>query len=178
MCFLKRSLNSKKACIDQKQYLCRMKELTISYTLLASWHDLPPADKQLVEQAYAIADKAYAPYSNFCVGAVVQFDDQSVLCGNNQENIAFPSGMCAERTVLFYAGANFPDKQIQKLVVVGRGELTDADSLLSPCGACRQVMVESEQRQSHPIELILVSQNNRTIRLKTTRDLLPFSFGT
>jgi len=154
-----------------------MKELTIPYVLLDTWKELSTTDQELVEQAYDVAQKAYAPYSNFFVGALIQFDDLSVLCGNNQENIAFPSGLCAERTALFYAGANFPDKEIKKIVVVGKGELTEIESLLSPCGACRQVMIESEQRQKHSIELILVSQNNKTICLKSCRDLLPFAFG-
>jgi len=154
-----------------------MQELKISYKLLDTWKELPTEDQELVTQAYKTAEKAYAPYSNFFVGAIVQFDDKSTLCGNNQENIAFPSGLCAERTVLFYAGANFPEKKIKKIVVVGHGELTNTDSLLSPCGACRQVMIESEQRQNREIEVIIVSQNNKTICIKSCSNLLPFAFG-
>jgi len=150
-----------------------MHTLTISYDLFNSWEELPPLDRELIEQAYQIAHKAYAPYSQFFVGAALRLEDQTIVCGSNQENIAYPSGLCAERTALFFAGANYPDTKIQKMAVVGWGELTDPTSLLSPC---RQVMIESEKRQKTAIEVILVSQNKKTICLKTMRDLLPFAF--
>lgn len=153
-----------------------MEELRIQYDLLNSWKELSEQDINLVEKAYQIAEKAYAPYSEFHVGASVLLEDGTVILGNNQENAAFPSGTCAERTALFYTGANYPDKKILKIVVVAKGEFTDFDSILSPCGGCRQVMLESEQRQDEPIEVILVSQNEKTIRLKSVRDLLPFAF--
>lgn len=153
-----------------------MEELRIQYNLLNSWKELSEQDKLLVEKAYQIAEKAYAPYSHFHVGASVLLEDGTVVLGNNQENVAFPSGTCAERTALFYAGANFPDKEIFKIVIVAKGELTDFENILSPCGGCRQVMLESEQRQNKPIEVILVSQNEKTILLKSVKDLLPFAF--
>lgn len=153
-----------------------MKELSINYELFDTWKDLSQDDQILVQKAYEIAQKAYAPYSKFHVGASVLLEDGSIVLGNNQENVAFPSGTCAERTALFYAGANFPDKKIIKIVVVAKGEFADLESVLSPCGGCRQVMLESELRQETPIEVILVSQNEKTIRLKSVKDLLPFAF--
>ncbi len=153
-----------------------MKELIIRYAYLDSWKELPEEDKELVGKAYQASEKAYAPYSNFFVGASVLLEDGTIVLGNNQENAAFPSGTCAERTAVFYAGANFPDKKIKKIAVVAKGDFADPDSLLSPCGGCRQVMLESEQRQDEPIEIILVSGNERTVRLKSVRDLLPFAF--
>ncbi len=153
-----------------------MKELSINYELFDTWKDLSQDDQVLVQKAYEIAKKAYAPYSKFHVGASVLLEDGSIVLGNNQENVAFPSGTCAERTALFYAGANFPDKKIIKIVVVAKGEFADLESVLSPCGGCRQVMLESELRQETPIEVILVSQNEKTIRLKSVKDLLPFAF--
>ena len=153
-----------------------MKEFVVRYIYLDSWKNLPEDEKTLVEQAYNIAEKAYAPYSKFYVGASVLLEDGTVVLGSNQENIAFPSGTCAERTALFYAGANFPDKKIKKIVVVAKGDFVDTENVLSPCGSCRQVMLESEQRQKEPIEVILVSQNEKTIRLKQVQDLLPFAF--
>lgn len=153
-----------------------MKELIIRYTYLDSWKELPAEDQILVEKAYQAAEKAYAPYSGFFVGASVLLEDGTVVQGNNQENAAFPSGICAERTALFYAGATYPDKKILKIVVVAKGDFADMESLLSPCGGCRQVMLESEERQNEPIEVILVSQNEKTVLLKTVRDLLPFAF--
>lgn len=153
-----------------------MKELIIRYAYLDSWKELPEEDKELVGKAYQASEKAYAPYSNFFVGASVLLEDGTIVLGNNQENAAFPSGTCAERTAVFYAGANFPDKKIKKIAVVAKGSFADPDSLLSPCGGCRQVMLESEQRQDEPIEIILVSGNERTVRLKSVQDLLPFAF--
>lgn len=153
-----------------------MKELHISYDLFESWKDLSQEDQLLVNKAYEIAAKAYAPYSKFHVGASVLLEDGTIVLGNNQENVAFPSGTCAERTALFYAGANHSDKKIIKIVIVAKGEFADLESVLSPCGGCRQVMLESEMRQDTPIEVILVSQNEKTIRLKSVADLLPFAF--
>lgn len=153
-----------------------MEELRIRYNLLNSWKELPEQDKLLVEKAYQIAENAYAPYSQFHVGASVLLEDGTIVLGSNQENAAFPSGTCAERTALFYTGANFPDKKILKIVIVAKGEFADFDNILSPCGACRQVMLESEQRQNKPIEVILVSQNKKTILLKSVKNLLPFAF--
>lgn len=153
-----------------------MEELRIHYNFLNSWKELPEQDQLLVEKAYQIAEKAYAPYSHFHVGASVLLEDGAIVLGSNQENAAFPSGTCAERTALFYTGANFPDKKILKIVIVAKGEFTDFESILSPCGGCRQVMLESEQRQNKSIEVILVSQNEKTILLKSAKDLLPFAF--
>ncbi|MBX2948306.1 MAG: cytidine deaminase [Crocinitomicaceae bacterium] len=154
-----------------------MEELRIQYQSLDSWKQLPDEEKELVEKAYGASEKAYAPYSNFNVGACLLLEDGTTVLGNNQENAAFPSGTCAERTALFYAGANFPDKKIKTLVVVAKGDFVDIDRILSPCGGCRQVMLESEKRQETPIKVILVSQNERTIALNSVSDLLPFAFS-
>ena len=101
----------------------------------------------------------------------------TLLTGSNQENIAYPSGLCAERVALFYAGSNFPSEQIETLCVVAKGELLDVEKLLSPCGSCRQVMIETEMRQQKNMRVILVSQNKKTIIFDSASDLLPFAFG-
>lgn len=152
-------------------------EFQFSYTFLTHWHQLPAADQHLVDQAILAMQKAYAPYSNFKVGASVLLENGQIICGSNQENVAFPSGLCAERVALNYVGANFPDVVIDTLCVVARGELMPEDHMLSPCGGCRQVMLESENRQVPPIRVILVNQDHRTIILNAVRDLLPFGFG-
>lgn len=154
-----------------------MKEVTIRYDLLESWQELPQEDRLLVEQAYAISQDAYAPYSNFLVGAAVLLENGKVVLGSNQENIAFPSGLCAERVALFYTGANYPDQKVLKIAIVAKGELLPENNVLSPCGSCRQVMLESEIRQSQPFEVILVSQTGKTMIFKSAVDLLPFAFG-
>jgi len=152
-------------------------DFQFSYAFLTHWHQLHAADQHLVDQANLAMQKAYAPYSNFKVGASVLLENGQIICGSNQENVAFPSGLCAERVALNYVGANFPDVAIDTLCVVARGELMPEDHMLSPCGGCRQVMLESENRQVPPIRVILVNQDHRTIILNAVRDLLPFGFG-
>ena len=155
-----------------------MKEsFTFNYQLFSNWTDLPEQEQRLVDKAYEAMENAYAPYSEFKVGACALMDDGSFILGNNQENAAFPSGICAERVALFYAGANFPNKKELTLCIVAKGELMPASQLLSPCGGCRQVMLESENRQKQPIRVILVNQDGRTMVLDSVIQLLPFGFG-
>lgn len=153
------------------------KTLTINYQEFSSYQDLGAGIQELVQEAYAIADQAYAPYSEFHVGAVVEFADGTKITGNNQENIAYPSGLCAERVALFYAGAQFPGEVIKRLVIVAKGDLVAKDACLSPCGSCRQVIAESERRQGDAIEIYLVSQSGRTFVFSSIQDLLIFPFG-
>lgn len=154
-----------------------MKELVIRYEEFDSLNELSTEIQLLVKKAYEVAENAYAPYSNFQVGAAVLLDDSTIVLGSNQENAAYPSGMCAERTALFYAGANFPTKKIKKIVIVSKGIFSTVDDVLSPCGSCRQVLIESEKRQGDAIEVILVNQNNKTIQFSSAQNLLPFAFG-
>ena len=110
-----------------------MKEsFTFNYQLFSNWTDLPEQEQHLVDKAYEAMENAYAPYSEFKVGACALMDDGSFILGNNQENAAFPSGICAERVALFYAGANFPNKKVLTLCIVAKGELMPASQLLSP----------------------------------------------
>ena len=153
------------------------KIVQIAYELFDSWEELNHDDIELVNRAYAISEEAYAPYSKFHVGAALKLNNGNILTGSNQENIAYPSGLCAERVALFYAGSNFPAEQIETLCVVAKGELLDVEKLLSPCGSCRQVMVETEMRQQKNMRVILVSQNKKTIIFDSANDLLPFAFG-
>src|SRR5690606_20805716 len=98
------------------------KTLKIDYQEFESWSELTSAEQDLVKKAYQICDKAYAPYSKFNVGAALLLEDGTEVLGNNQENIAYPSGLCAERVALYYAGANYPNVQIKTLVVVATGD--------------------------------------------------------
>jgi cytidine deaminase len=153
------------------------KEFTLKYTQLDHWNELVEEDQTLVVIAQEVMADAYAPYSKFRVGAAVLLDDGTVVRGSNQENLAYPSGLCAERVALFYAGANHPKKKVKTLCIVAKGDLVDVDTILSPCGGCRQVMVESEKRQEQPFRVILVSQNDVTIITETAASLLPLAFG-
>ena len=150
----------------------------IDYELFETWEDLEEQERQLVHAAFGSCEKAYAPYSNFRVGAAALLSNGEVILGNNQENVAYPSGLCAERVALFYAGANFPKEHVHTLCIVAKGNLLPVDQLLSPCGGCRQVMLETENRQHSTLRVILVSQNMRTIVFHSAADLLPFAFGT
>jgi cytidine deaminase len=149
----------------------------IDYELYEDWHELQESDVALIEQAYAFCEQAYAPYSQFKVGAVLLLEDGSVVKGNNQENMAYPSGICAERVALFYAGANFPSKKVKAIYIVAKGNLINSGDLLSPCGGCRQVMLETELRQKSDFKVVLVSQNNKTMVFSAAKDLLPMAFG-
>ena len=152
-------------------------QYTFSFRIIASLQELAPQDQLLVSAAQAALKRAYAPYSRFQVGASVLLQSGLVIEGNNQENIAFPSGLCAERVALFYAGANHPNDPILKICVAAEGDLMKPGALLSPCGSCRQVMLESELRQTNPIEVLLVQQSEQVFVLDSVQNLLPFGFA-
>ena len=138
--------------------------------------ELNPEDKNLYGKAFDAAKNAYAPYSGFGVGAACILDNGEIFTANNQENAAYPSGLCAERSLLFYVGSNRPEQTILKLVVAIKSKLKDPKKIYSPCGACRQVMAEYQTRQSAPIQLIFESGENKVLICDKVDDLLPFIF--
>jgi cytidine deaminase len=152
-------------------------EYTVRYNRYESWEGLPAEDQELIRKAYAVSESAYAPYSKFHVGASLLMSNGETITGSNQENIAYPSGLCAERVALFYAGANLPNEKVVTLCVVAKGDLLPIEKILSPCGACRQVMLETEVRQEQKYRVILVSQNGVCIIFESAEDLLPLAFG-
>ena len=154
------------------------KEYSFKFQLYPNWESLQTIDISVVNKAFEAMEKAYAPYSKFKVGAALLLEDGQIIQGNNQENIAYPSGLCAERVALFHAGAQFPGIAVHLICIVAKGDLMPKSQLLSPCGACRQVMLESENRQNKPIRIILVNQDNRTMCIDSVQNLLPFGFGT
>lgn len=137
--------------------------------------ELDAGEREMLDLALASAAKAYAPYSKFSVGAVVQLSDGSYISGNNQENAAYPSGLCAERVALFYANATHPELPVTRLAVLATvdGEITEEP--VPPCGACRQVLLETEQRYEQVIRIYLVGRKQIYI-LESAADLLPLSF--
>ena len=114
------------------------KEAVIGYDQFADWKELNDSDQSLIESAREVMKNAYAPYSKFSVGAAALLSNGSVIKGSNQENIAYPSGLCAERVALFYAGANFPNEAVETLAIVAEGDLVPMETILSPCGGCRR----------------------------------------
>lgn len=137
--------------------------------------DLPSADQELVGHAKAAAADAYAPYSHFRVGAALRLNSGRIVTGSNQENAAYPSGLCAERTALFYAGAKYPEDPVAKLAVVAMREDGKMANLAAPCGGCRQVMLEVADRFKQPFSVILAGEKSAKI-ISDCRDLLPINF--
>lgn len=133
--------------------------------------ELPPADHALKEAALEAAKRAYAPYSSFCVGAAVQLADGTVVTGNNQENAAYPSGICAERTTLFAASAAYPQQPPETLALAAIHEGSQVP-FISPCGACRQVMMETESRYHRPLRILLCGRDE-TWEIASVHDLMP-----
>ena len=151
------------------------KQMIIDYTDYESMQELPVEARELMEQAIAATETAYAPYSCFRVGAAVRLEDGTVVTGSNQENVAYPSGLCAERTALFSASAAHPEQTPTALAVVGRnreGRLVAA----TPCGACRQVFAEYECRYGCGMEYLLYLDGGQIRRVKGVDKLLPFMF--
>jgi cytidine deaminase len=147
------------------------------YTILKSENDLDGESKALLQKAEEALSNAYAPYSNFHVAAAILLSDGTIVTGTNQENAAYPSGMCAERVALFTLSSQHPGKTIKKLAVLARllneTELAPASS----CGACRQVMLEFEQRQGKPFEVIMQNQDRHWVKTTSAETLLPFCFS-
>ncbi len=139
------------------------------------YDELQPDDKKLVDAACLATKNSYAPYSKFSVGAAALLNNGLIITGNNQENAAYPSGTCAERTTVFYANAQYPHEPVMTLAIAAKSEHGFLDSPIPPCGACRQVLLETEKRFGKPMRILLYSKNNIYI-VKSVKDLLPLSF--
>ena len=154
-----------------------MKQIIINTTIsVLSKEELSQQEINLMTQAFDARSKAYAPYSKFTVGAAILLDNGIVVQGSNQENAAYPSGLCAERTTIFYTGANYPDVKIKKLFVIGAPRNANASVPIPPCGACRQSILEYEAKQNEEIEIYFASLGGEIYKTKSIRELLPFSF--
>ncbi|MBC8510537.1 MAG: cytidine deaminase [Cryomorphaceae bacterium] len=151
------------------------KKIELSF-ILAHLSELSAQEQQLVANAKAAFKTAYAPYSGFLVGASVLLENGEVINGSNQENVAYPSGLCAERVALFYAGAKFPDVKINTVAISVLSKNFEVKDVISPCGACRQVMAEYEDKQHRPIKVILHSPTDEVLITNRVEDLLPFMF--
>ncbi len=137
--------------------------------------ELTADERRGMDVALAAAEKAYAPYSGFHVGAAVELVDGTLVPGSNQENAAYPSGLCAERTALFTAGAQYPDVAVRALYVVAMKDGVVQDKI-SPCGGCRQVILEVEHRYERPVRIYLCGRTEYC-RVESAEALLPLSFG-
>lgn len=154
--------------MKQKDIITRLVEL--------SYDELEPREQELVDLARRFTYNAYAPYSRFKVGAAILLDNGEIVCGANQENSAFPSGTCAERSACFSAGARFPEARFEAIAVAARGtDDVEVSEPCAPCGACRQALLEYEKLAGHDVEVLLVGRDS-IYRLSSVKSLLPLAF--
>lgn len=155
-----------------------MKELNIqTHVRVYEYEELNAADRELLEAARQATLRSYAPYSHFSVGAAARLANGIIVSGTNQENAAYPSGLCAERTTLFYANSQHPDQPVETLAIAARNERGEyLDTPIPPCGACRQVMLETETRFGQPMRILLYGRQG-IYELESAGTLLPLSFG-
>jgi len=155
-----------------------MKNFNIAAKIcICSYDELLLEEKQLIDCAKEACSRAYAPYSQFQVGAAVLLANGEIITGNNQENVAFPSGLCAERTALFYANSQYPEQAVKSLAIAAYTQGDFIDRPISPCGACRQVILETEIRFQNPVRIYLYGKTEIYI-VEGISDLLPLAFNT
>lgn len=152
-------------------------KVTIAYDAYASSNELAPDDAALLARAIKATDIAYAPYSNFHVGAAALLDNGEVVVGSNQENASYPVGLCAERVLLSAVSSVYPGVGIKTMAISYRSESGKSDRPISPCGVCRQTLVEYETRLKQPIRLILGGMEGKVWILEKAGSLLPFGFS-
>jgi cytidine deaminase len=155
-----------------------MKEISITtqFSVFDSLTELPSEIQNLMEQAVAVRKNAYAPYSKFRVGAAIILDNGKIVLGSNQENAAYPSGLCAERVAIFHAGAVYPDAKILKMAITAASDTNKTTTAIPPCGSCRQSIAEYEIKQDTPIEIYFMGETGAIYKSASLKNLLPFMF--
>ncbi len=149
--------------------------LTIKYTVFDDINELPESAQKLMKEAVKARENAYAPYSAFKVGAAVLLKNGTVFIGSNQENAAYPSGLCAERVAIYQASTQFPNEIIEMIAITGSAE-QPTEYPVSPCGACRQSLSEYETKQKKNIPVYFMGAHGKIIKTESIKDLLPFLF--
>jgi cytidine deaminase len=150
--------------------------ITSQFSAYSTLQELPNDVQNLMEQAVAIRKKAYAPYSKFRVGVALLLDNGQTVLGSNQENAAYPSGLCAERVAIFQAGAIYPEAKILKMAITAASDFNKTITPIPPCGACRQSIAEYETRQETPIEIYFMGEIGDIYKSDSLKNLLPFMF--
>ncbi len=155
-----------------------MKQININTTIsvFKEIDELPNEIQLLMNQAIETRKNAYAPYSHFRVGAAILLDNGKIVLGSNQENAAYPSGLCAERVAIFQAGAIYPNAKIVKLAITAASDMNPTLSPIPPCGACRQSIAEYEFKQDIPIEIYFMGESGEIYMSNSITNLLPLSF--
>lgn len=156
-----------------------MEEITITtkFAVFDSTEQLPDEVKYLFEQATEIQKNAHAPYSNFRVGVAIALENGKIVLGSNQENAAYPSGLCAERVALYQAASNFPESKILKIVITAAPQATGIPVPITPCGSCRQSIAEYEIKQESPIEIYFTGEKGKIYKSESLKNLLPLLFN-
>jgi len=152
-------------------------KITANFTVYPLLSDLPTDVNALMQQAVTARNNAYAPYSKFHVGAALLLENGKIVIGSNQENAAYPSGLCAERVAIFQAGALYPGVKILKVAITAASKQKLVDSPIPPCGACRQSIGEYELRQDAPIEIWFMGETGKVYLSESLKNLLPMVFG-
>ena len=155
-----------------------MKEITITtqFKVFDSVQELPNDIQDLMTQAIEVRKNAYAPYSKFRVGVAIFLDNGKTVLGSNQENAAYPSGLCAERVAIFYAGAVYPEAKILKMAITAASDTNQTTAPIPPCGSCRQSIAEYEIKQETPIEIYFMGEIGAIYKSESLKNLLPFMF--
>ncbi|WP_353084985.1 cytidine deaminase [Flavobacterium sp.] len=156
-----------------------MKEINITTTfkVFEDQTQLPENIQSLVQQAIEIRKKAYAPYSHFRVGTAIALDNGKIVLGSNQENAAYPSGLCAERVAIYQAGAIYPEAKIVTIAISAASDSNPTLTPIPPCGSCRQSIAEYEFKQDAPIEIYFMGESGEVYRSNSINNLLPLSFN-
>lgn len=150
--------------------------ITISYEEYSSIDDLEIPDQNLCKEAVKAMATSHSPYSEFRVGTAIKLESGRIVYGSNQENVAYPSGLCAERVALFSIGSSYPGERIISMAVTAHTEHFQITEPVTSCGACLQVMAEYEKKQVSPIEVLFYCQNGSVIKVRGIKSLLPFAF--
>lgn len=151
-------------------------DFTASATIYDEVSQLSSEDQNLMNKAVEARQKAYAPYSKFNVGAALLLENGEIILGNNQENAAYPSGMCAERVAIWKAGSEYPDVKVKKIAITAASTTSKVDKPVGPCGACRQTLSEYEINQKEPMEVLFMGEVGKIVKTESLLSLLPFSF--
>ncbi|GGE24952.1 cytidine deaminase [Psychroflexus planctonicus] len=152
------------------------KQITTEIEIYEDVSELPAAVQHLMQKAKEVRANAYAPYSQFLVGAALLLSNGEIVSGSNQENSSYPSGLCAERTAIYAAGANFPNQKILQIAITA-GPRERANTVpVPPCGACRQAIAEYEQKQKQPIEVYFMGKSGKVCKVASLLSLLPLAF--
>lgn len=154
----------------------RKEQFICPYQVFDSMDELPKEDAELLRRAHEATKSSYAPYSKFHVGAAVRLANGAIVTGNNIENAAYPSGLCAERVTLFSAMAQYPGVAFETLALTAHSETKTIDEPVAPCGACRQVMVEAEQLSKQPLRVICQGETGPIMVFDGIESLMPFIF--